>query len=304
MSNSLVQEVQIEAEVGDFFALMKPGVMMLVLWAGLAGIVLAPEPMPLALTLAALLFMAMGSGGAAALNMWYEARLDGLMSRTAARPIPGGRMERGEALGFGVCLSIFSIVAMGAFVNWVAASLLAATIIFYVLIYTMLLKPATAQNIVIGGAAGAAPPLIGWAAATESLSLMPLWMFLIILAWTPPHFWPLALRRKDEYAKAGLPMMPSVRGVRSTANQILFYSGALILTSALPLLSGAGAVYGLVAFVLGAEFMRRAIKLRLNIATEKEESANNSLFFYSMFYLFILFGALMADKFIGAIYVG
>ncbi len=293
----------IEADVGDFFALTKPRVMTLVLWAGLAGIVVAPQPMPLALAFAALLFMAMGSGGAAALNMWFEARLDGLMERTANRPLPAGRIASGEALGFGVCLSAASILAMGVFINWFAATVLAATIIFYVLIYTMLLKPTTAHNIVIGGAAGAAPPLIGYAAATESLSLMSLWMFLIIFVWTPPHFWPLALKRKSEYQKAGLPMMPAVAGGRSTANQVLFYSVALFFVSVLPLVSGAKEIYALAALLLGLEFIRRAIKLRWLIDTPKEEKAAKGLFFYSMIYLFLLFGALMLDSLVGGIYV-
>jgi len=295
MSNTALRSdpALIEAEAKDFFALMKPRVMVLVLWTGLAGLWLAPAQMPLALAIAALLFMAMGSGGAAALNMWYERNLDGLMARTASRPLPAGRITSGEALGFGISLSVASIIGMALCVHWLAALGLALTIGFYVGVYTMWLKPRTAQNIVIGGAAGAMPPLIGWAAAAESLALMPFWMFLIIFIWTPVHFWPLALRMKSDYEKARLPMMPGVVGEASTCRQILAYTLVLLPVSFLPMLSGAGWLYGIGALLLGAELLRLAYLLwRKPIAPSVYR---HRLFLFSMIYLFGIFALLMAD---------
>ena len=278
-----------EPEAVDFFALMKSGVMALVLWTGMAGILLAPSGTHPAIIIAALVFMALGAGGAAALNMWYERDLDRLMARTANRPLPQGRMAAGEALGFGATLSVLSVVGMGVFVNWLAAFLLALTIGFYLFVYTMWLKPLTAHNIVIGGAAGAMPPLIGWAAATGDLALMPLWLFLIIFFWTPPHFWPLALGRKADYARAQLPMLPSTAGEAATHRQIFIYTLILLPVSLLPVLSGAGLLYAAVAAALGLEFARRALVLLWRKRGEK------SLFWFSVIYLFALFFALMAD---------
>ena len=288
-----------EAEVKDFIALMKPGVMILVLWSGLTALVLAPTPLAPALMIASLFFMAMGSGGAAALNMWYERKLDGLMTRTANRPLPARRMAAGEAMGFGAVLSVASIIFMGVFISWLAAGLLALTIGFYVFVYTIWLKPMTAQNIVIGGAAGAMPPLIGWASATGTLDWMALWLFLIIFLWTPPHFWPLALMRKREYEKAALPMMPSIAGDQSTCLQILIYSVILFFASFLPMISGAGWLYGLVALGLGVEFLRRGFFLwrqsRLSVKDKILHSSARKLFLFSMIYLFGLLTALMID---------
>ena len=288
-----------EPDAADFFALMKSGVMALVLWTGLAGLWLAPVSVPLAIMMAALVFMALGAGGAAALNMWYERDLDGLMSRTANRPLPQGRMAPGEALGFGASLSLLSVVGMGIFVNWLAAFLLSLTILFYVFVYTMWLKPLTAHNIVIGGAAGAMPPLIGWAAATNELALMPLWLFLIIFFWTPPHFWPLALGRKEDYARAGLPMLPSVKGDRATCWQIFIYTLILLPVSLLPVSSGAGWVYGGAAILLSLEFSRRALMLLLRQGQSAMKMSAKSLFWFSVIYLFGLFFALMADHLLG-----
>ena len=282
----------IEAEAKDFLLLMKPRVMLLVLWTGFAGIWLSAAAMPPALMIAALLFMAMGSGGAAALNMWHERDLDGLMRRTADRPLPAGRIAAGEALGFGASLSVAAIIGMGLFIHWLAALLLALTIGFYVFVYTMWLKPRTAQNIVIGGAAGAAPPLIGWAAASESLALMPIAMFLIIFIWTPVHFWPLALGLKEEYERARLPMMPSVAGEQSTCLQILLYALILAPISLLPMVAGSGWVYGAGALLLGAELVRQAFLLWHGFNHKRAKR----LFFFSMIYLFLLFFFLMVDS--------
>ncbi len=287
-----------EPEAKDFFALMKSGVMALVLWTGLAGLWLSPVSAPLAIMVAALVLMALGAGGAAALNMWYERDLDLVMTRTAKRPLPQGRMAPGEALGFGASLSVLSVVGMGVFVNWLAAFLLALTILFYVFIYTMWLKPLTAQNIVIGGAAGAMPPLIGWAASANDLALMPFWLFLIIFFWTPPHFWPLALGRKEDYARAGLPMLPVVKGDRATCWQILIYTLILLPVSLLPVVSGAGWFYATAAVLLGLEFARRALMLLRQLSQHRQSAMMmraKSLFWFSVIYLFALFFALMAD---------
>ncbi len=281
-----------EPEAADFLALMKSGVMALVLWTGIAAMLLAPGAAHPAILIAALVFMALGAGGAAALNMWYERDIDAKMARTAHRPLPQKRMAPGEALGFGTVLSVLSVIGMGVFVNWLAAFLLALTIGFYVFVYTMWLKPLTAHNIVIGGAAGAMPPLIGWAAAAGDLALMPLWLFLIIFFWTPPHFWPLALGRKADYARAQLPMLPTVAGEAATHRQIFIYTLILLPVSLLPVFSGAGWLYAAAASALGLEFARRALVLWWRKSGEK------SLFWFSVIYLFALFFALMLDHFL------
>ncbi|MEX0752322.1 MAG: heme o synthase, partial [Xanthobacteraceae bacterium] len=212
------------AEVGDYVALMKPRVMSLVVFTAFVGLMIAPLPMHPVLAFTALLCVAVGAGAAGALNMWYDADIDAKMTRTSARPIPAGRVLPGEALGFGLTLAGFSVVLLGLLVNLVAAALLAFTIFFYVAIYTMWLKRRTPQNIVIGGAAGAFPPMIGWAAATGGVSLESVLLFLIIFFWTPPHFWALSLYRADDYARAGIPMLPVVAGDRETRRQIVLYT--------------------------------------------------------------------------------
>src|SRR6478752_5841032 len=232
------------AGAGDYLALLKPRVMSLVVFTALAGLVVAPGHMHPVLAFFALLCIAIGAGAAGALNMWYDADIDAVMSRTADRPIPAGRVTRGEALGFGTTLAVGSVAVLGLAANWLAAGLLAFTIFFYVAIYTMWLKRSTPQNIVIGGAAGAFPPMIGWAAATGGLSVEPCLLFLIIFLWTPPHFWALSLVRTDDYARARIPMLPVVAGVTETRRQILLYAIVLAPVGASPWLLGyAGAIY-------------------------------------------------------------
>src|ERR1700761_8566169 len=241
------------AGAGDYFELMKPRVMSLVVFTALVGLYVAPGHMHPVMAGTALLCIAVGAGAAGALNMWYDADIDAKMSRTAGRPIPRGTISASDALAFGVTLAGFSIATLGVLVNWFAAALLAFTIFFYVAIYTMWLKRSTAQNIVIGGAAGALPPMIGWAAATGSLAIEPVLLFLIIFFWTPPHFWALSLYRSDDYARAGIPMLPVVAGAAETRRQILIYSLVLAPIGASPWLTGAaGLIYGATALVAGA----------------------------------------------------
>src|SRR5579859_3246931 len=240
------------AGVGDYIELMKPRVMSLVVFTALVGLVLAPVPMHPVLAFTALLCIAVGAGAAGALNMWYDADIDALMTRTARRPVPMGRVRPGEALAFGITLAGFSVVAVGLLVNTLAAALLAFTIFFYAAIYTAWLKRLTPQNIVIGGAAGAFPPMIGWAAVTGSLALEPIVLFLIIFFWTPPHFWALALYRADDYARAGIPMLPVVAGDVNARTQILRYTLILAPLGFAPYALGfAGPLYGATAAVTG-----------------------------------------------------
>src|SRR5215475_464650 len=241
------------ASVGDYVALMKPRVMSLVVFTALVGLMIAPGQVHPVIGFTALLCIAIGAGAAGALNMWYDADIDAVMTRTAARPIPRGRIAPGEAAGFGLTLAGFSVATLGLLVSWFAAAMLAFTIFFYAVIYTMWLKRRTPQNIVIGGAAGAFPPMIGWAAATGSISLEPFLLFLIVFFWTPPHFWALSLVRTDDYARARIPMLPVVAGPQETRRQILLYSIVLIPVGALPWLLGyAGLAYGVAALALGA----------------------------------------------------
>src|SRR6202045_4106669 len=251
-----------EASVGDYVALMKPRVMSLVVVTALVGLMLAPGHLHPVLGFAALLCIAIGAGAAGALNMWFDADVDAMMSRTARRPIPAGRILPREALAFGMTLAFGSVAVLGLVANWLAAALLAFTIFFYVAIYTMRLKRLTAQNIVIGGAAGAFPPMIGWAAATGSIGLESVLLFLIIFFWTPPHFWALALLRKKEYARAGIPMLPVVAGEDETRRQILIYSIVVAIVGVAPALFGfAGLLYEILASVLGGLFFALAIEV-------------------------------------------
>src|SRR3984893_9061726 len=241
------------AEVADFVALMKPRVMSLVVFTALVGLLLAPGHLHPVLGFAALVCIAVGAGAAGALNMWYDADIDAVMTRTAGRPVPAGRVRPGEALGFGATLAAGAVLMLGLTANWFDAGLLAFTIFFYVAIYTVWLKRSTPQNIVIGGAAGAFPPMIGWAAATGGVALESVLLFLIIFLWTPPHFWALALLRSGEYARAGIPMLPVVAGRAETKRQILLYTGVLVPVSLAPWLLGyAGLLYGVVAVAAGA----------------------------------------------------
>jgi len=288
------------ADWRDFVALTKPRVMSLVVFTGLAGLLLAPELPPFALGFTAILCIALGAGACGALNQWYEAEIDAKMRRTAKRPLPAGRMDRQSALHFGVGLAFFSVILMGLATNWLAAVFLTASILFYVLIYTVWLKPRTAQNIVIGGAAGAFPPLIGWVAATGHISTLPLLLFAIIFLWTPPHFWALSLFVRSDYAAAGIPMLPVVVGFESTRRQIFLYSLPMAAAAVAPFALGlAGPVYGVSAAVLSFVFLVLAGRILASRATEPAQmEAEKHLFAYSVFYLFALFTVLVADQWI------
>ncbi len=286
------------ADWRDYVALMKPGVIRLVVFTGACGLLAAPVPIHPVIAATAILCIAVAAGAAGALNMWYEADIDALMKRTRNRPLPGGRMDRGSALAFGVTMSIFSVFVMGVGVNWTAAALLAASILFYVLIYTVWLKRRTPQNIVIGGAAGAFPPMIGWAAATGDVTLLPVLLFAIIFLWTPPHFWALALFMKSDYAAAGVPMLPVTAGRRETRRQVLIYSLPLVAVTLLPTALGlTGTFFGISAAVLGAIFLWLAVAVWRSHASEPAQmKPEKRLFAYSILYLFALFAALVVDR--------
>jgi len=291
-----------EAEVGDYIALLKPRVMSLVIFTALVGLVIAPGHVHPVLAFTAILCIAVGAGASGAMNMAYEGDIDALMSRTANRPIPRGRITQGEAMAFGLILSFFSVLTLGILVNWLAGALLAFTIFFYVVIYTMWLKRWTAQNIVIGGAAGALPPVVAWAAATGSLSMEPLLLFLIIFFWTPPHFWALALFRSDDYARAGIPMLPVVAGPNATRLQILLYTVVLVATAFAPWPLGYfDAVYGVTSLALGAGMMALAINVYRRREGKEALRATRRLFAFSIFYLFALFATLLLEVVVRAI---
>ncbi|MEO6718500.1 MAG: heme o synthase [Novosphingobium sp.] len=287
------------ADWRDFFALTKPRVMSLVIFTGLCGLLAAPVSIKPVLGFTAILCIAIAAGGAAALNMWWEADLDAGMKRTASRPIPAGRMDRIAARDFGIALSFLSVLLMGLAIGWLAASILAFSIVYYAVIYTIWLKPRTPQNIVIGGGAGAFPPLIGWVAATGHITAMPIVLFAIIFFWTPPHFWALALFVQSDYAKVGIPMMPVVAGEKSTRRQILFYTLLLFPLSAMPWwIGGTGAVYGIAALLLSGLFVVLAARVGVRERTGPDDAMlpERQLFKYSILYLFILFAALVADR--------
>ena len=287
----------IAADWRDFYALTKPGVMKLVVFTGLAGMLAAPVQLNPILAFTAILCIALAHGSAATLNQWYEADIDALMKRTANRPLPAGRMDRETALHFGVGLGVFAVLLMGMATNWLAAAVLAAAILFYVLVYTIGLKRRTPQNIVIGGAAGAFPPLIGWVAATGDVSILPLLLFALIFLWTPPHFWALSLFVNSDYERAGVPMMTVTAGPRATRRQILLYTLPMAAVAILPWPLGlTGAAYGLSATVLSAVFLAFATSVALNRATEPAGMRpERRLFLFSILYLFVLFGALVID---------
>jgi protoheme IX farnesyltransferase len=280
--------------LSDIVALTKPRVMMLAVFTALVGLSSAPVRLDAPATFAAVLAIAAGAGAAGVLNMWYDADIDAVMSRTAMRPIPRGKVSRIEALVFGLVLGGFAVTVLALATNLTAASLLACTILFYIVVYTAWLKRTTRQNIVIGGAAGALPPVIGWAAATGGVGLEPLTLFLIIFLWTPPHFWALALNRTDDYARAGVPMLPVVAGRAATTRQILIYSGLLALASELPWLLGfAGTVYGAIAAICGSIFLLLALQLNRSVGADRRVAQR--LFLFSISYLFVLFAALLID---------
>jgi len=282
----------------DFFALTKPRVMSLVVFTGLCGLLAAPGHIHPVIGFAAVLCIAMGAGGAGALNMWWEADLDAKMKRTAKRPLPQGKMRISDARDFGVALSVASVGIMGLAVHWLAAAILAVSILYYAIVYTIWLKPRTPQNIVIGGGAGAFPPLIGWVAVTGDITWMPVLLFAIIFMWTPPHFWALALFVKTDYAKAGIPMMPVVAGDKSTRLQILAYAVLLLPVALAPWwIGGTGAIYGFSAAVLSGLFVALAVPVAFRKAAEGDKMRpEKQLFTFSVFYLFALFTALVVDR--------
>ena len=285
-----------EAEVSDYIALLKPRVMSLVIFTAFVGLVIAPGHFHPVLAFTSLLCIAAGAGASGALNMALEGDIDAIMSRTANRPIPRGRITPAEATAFGMTLAFFSVLTLGILVNWYAGALLAFTIFFYVVIYTMWLKRWTAQNIVIGGAAGSLPPVVAWAAATGSLSVEPLLLFLIIFFWTPPHFWALALFRSDDYARAGVPMLPVVAGPDATRLQILLYTIVLVAVAIAPWPLGYfDAVYGVTSLVLGAGMLAFAVNVYRRRARAESLRATRKLFAFSILYLFALFATLGLD---------
>jgi len=289
------------AEARDWFAMLKPRVVTLVVFTGFIGLLLAPGSLHPVLALAAVLCIAVAAGAAGAINMWYDRDIDAIMRRTAKRPIPSGRIGAGEALGFGVTLAVASVLVMGLATNGVAAGLLALSILFYVFVYTMWLKRRTPQNIVIGGAAGAFPPVIGWAAVTGGVDVMPLLMFAIVFFWTPPHFWALSLYASEDYERAGVPMLPVIAGARATRRQVMLYTVALVAVSLLPwTLGDAGPVYGVSALGLGVWFLIASAR----VLWDKQDAAGVSLtkdaparwaFRVSLVYLFALFTMLAVD---------
>jgi len=287
-------------DVGDYFALMKPRVMSLVIFTAVVGLVLAPVSVHPVIALAGLMAIAVGAGAAGALNMWYDADIDAVMARTVRRPVPAGRVTPGEALAFGATLACGSVLVLGLLVNWVAAGLLAFTIAFYLFVYTMWLKRRTPHNIVIGGASGALPPVIGWAVATGGISLEPLILFAIIFLWTPSHFWALSLYRSGDYARAGVPMLPVVAGTDRTRAQILFYAAVLVPVALLPQAAGmAGLVYSAVAAVSGALYLVGAWRVYRLREGQAADRAARDLFRYSILYLFLLFATLLAERGLG-----
>jgi protoheme IX farnesyltransferase len=281
------------AEVADYVEILKPRVMALVVFTGLVGMAMAPGHLHPILAAVAVLCIAVGAGSAGAINMWYDRDIDALMRRTARRPLPTGRMKPGEALGFGVVLGVGAVVVMGLALNSVAAALLAVTILFYVFVYTIWLKRRTPQNIVIGGAAGAFPPMIGWAAATGDISWGAIALFAIIFFWTPPHFWALSLYRADDYAAAGVPMLPVVSGSHETKRQILLYTMVLWPVTVAPWLLGvAGDLYVAGALLLNAVFTGTAIR----VSRDDSERSARRMFTFSLLYLFLIFSLLLVDR--------
>lgn len=288
------------ADVRDYIALLKPRVMSLVIFTALVGVMIAPSSLHPLESLIAILCIAIGAGASGALNMWYDADIDRIMKRTQSRPIPAGKVTPDQALGFGLTLSAGSVLMLGVLINWLAAGLLAFTIFFYAVVYTMWLKRSTPQNIVIGGAAGAFPPMIGWAAVTGSVSIESIVLFLIIFMWTPPHFWSLALLKSEDYKNAGIPMLPVVAGEAVTRTQILLYSIIVVPIGIAPAMLGfAGVAYGALSIILGAVFLLAALRVYLIREGEAAKKAAGQMFGFSILYLFILYASLLAEHLIG-----
>lgn len=296
--STAVAAMTMPADWRDFYALTKPRVMSLVVFTALCGLLAAPGTIHPVLGFTAILCIALGAGGAAALNQWWETDIDAKMKRTAKRPLPQGRLRRDDARDFGIVLSAVSVGLLGLAVHWLAAGMLAFSILYYAVVYTIWLKPRTPQNIVIGGAAGAFPPLIGWVCVTGEITAMPVLLFAIIFVWTPPHFWALSLFVKSDYAKAGIPMMPVVAGEKSTRLQIMAYSLVLFVVSLTPWwIGGAGAIFGIAAAILSAVFVGLAVPVAFRKAGEGDKMRQEKrLFGYSVLYLFVLFAALVVDR--------
>ena len=296
--NALSAELVLGGSVGDYIALLKPRVMSLVVFTAFVGMAIAPVGLNPVIGFLALLAIAVGGGAAGALNMWYDADIDAVMRRTMKRPVPAGRLTAGEALAFGLPLAVGSVVFLGLATNVVAAGLLAFTIAFYVVVYTMWLKRSTPQNIVIGGAAGALPPMVGWAAATGGVGLESLSLFLIVFLWTPPHFWALSLYKCEDYAKAGIPMLPVVAGEASTKRHILAYAVVLTFVAAvLPPLTGVTSwTYTVIAGGLGAVFVGLAWQVFRMPADDAAKLPARRLFTFSLLYLFLLFAVILAER--------
>lgn len=288
---------------GDYFSLLKPRVMSLVIFTAFIGLLVAPGEIHPIIGFTSILCIAVAAGASGCLNMWYEADLDAKMKRTAGRPIPAGKIDPESALHFGVGLSVASVLVMGLLVNVVAAVLLTITILFYVVVYTMWLKRRTAQNIVIGGASGAFPPMVAWAAVTGDISLASITLFAIIFMWTPPHFWALSLYACKDYANAGIPMLPVVRGEKSTKNHIMIYTLAMVPVTLLPWYFGfAGLIYGVTSALLGGMFIWLSYALLTDKKSVDEDSASaKKLFYFSIFYLFALFAVLGIENLIGRV---
>lgn len=298
MTATAAPSIAMPADWRDFLALTKPRVMSLVIFTGLCGLLAAPGTIHPVLGFAAILCIALGAGGAAALNQWWEADLDSGMKRTAKRPLPAGRMQRADARDFGILLSAGSIVIMGLAIGWLAAAILAVSIAYYAIVYTIWLKPRTPQNIVIGGGAGAFPPLIGWVAVTGEITAMPILLFAIIFFWTPPHFWALALFVQSDYARVGIPMMPVVRGEKSTRRQILAYAVFMVPVAAAPwLIGGTSALYGVAALVLSIAFLALSVPVAFRqTRADDRMQPEKRLFAFSIVYLFVLFAVLVLDR--------
>lgn len=287
------------ARPADYVALLKPRVMSLVIFTALTGVLIAPAHVNPVIGFASLLAIAIGAGASGALNMWYDADVDALMKRTRRRPIPAGRVLKEDALGFGLVLSLLSVITLGIVANWLAAALLAFTIFFYVAVYTMWLKRSTPQNIVIGGAAGALPPIVGYAAATGEISLASLILFAIIFVWTPPHFWALALVKADDYGRAGIPMLPNVKGANRTRRDILLYALLLAPLGLMPWLMGVSSLaYGVIAAVLGTIMLWFAARVYHYRAGPKADPCAKQLFGFSILYLFLLFAEITGERLI------
>jgi heme o synthase len=285
------------ASRADYFALLKLRVMSLVILTAFTGILIAPSHVNPVIGFASLLAIAAGAGASGALNMWYDADIDALMRRTCRRPIPAGRMRKEDALGFGAMLAVLSVFTLGVVANWVAAALLCFTIFFYVAVYTMWLKRLTPQNIVIGGAAGALPPIIGYAAATGEISLASVALFAIIFVWTPPHFWALALVKAEEYGRAGIPMLPNVKGADRTRREILLYTLALVPLGLSPWLIGfASSAYGMIALALGAFMLLLSARVYYHRTGTKADRCAMQLFGFSILYLFLLFAEIACER--------